>query len=95
MNRVEVRPAPEEEALLVLQSMFNALARQFEGIQTCRTGGVSRPAAAANLRWLQQAAGLPQTGCLDLASWTALAHIYEVFVVRDAARTPAFSGGWG
>jgi len=95
MNCVENRLTPEEEGLMVLQTMFNALARQFEGIQTCRAGGINRPAAAANLRWLQQAAGLPQTGCLDAASWTALAHIYEVFLVRDAARTPAFTGGWG
>ena len=51
--------------------------------------------SAENVRWLQKAAGLPVTGCMDKATWDALSHLYEIFVVQDTDCQPEFTGGWG
>ena len=77
------------------QTMFNVLARHFEGITPCEADGSHGPASAENVRWLQRAAGLPATGCMDKAAWDALSHLYEIFVVQDTDCQPEFTGGWG
>ena len=92
---IQVHEGETKEYLIVPQTMFNVLARQFEGISTCEADGCNGPATASNIRWLQNAAGLPQTGCLDTATWDALSHLYEIFVVQDTDCIPAFTGGWG
>ena len=75
--------------------MFNILAEHFEGITPCQADGCNGPASADNIRWLQKVAGLPETGCLDSATWDALSHLYEIFVVQDTDCQPEFTGGWG
>ncbi len=92
---IEVHEGETKEYLIVPQTMFNILAKQFEGITTCQADGCLGPATADDIRWLQQAAGLPETGCLDTATWDALSHLYEIFVVWDADCVPEFTGGWG
>ena len=37
----------------------------------------------------------PVTGCMDKATWDALSHLYEIFVVQDTDCQPEFTGGWG
>lgn len=92
---ITVHEGETKEYLIVPQTMFNILARQFEGITPCEADGCNGPATADNIRWLQKAAGLPETGCLDTATWDALSHLYEVFVVQDTDCVPEFTGGWG
>lgn len=92
---VEVREGQEREYMILPQTMFQILSRQFQGIRTDRPDGIHGPDSAENVRWLQQAAGLPQTGTLDRATWDALSRLYEVFVVRDLEDRPDYSGGWG
>ena len=92
---ITVHEGETKEYLIVPQTMFNILSRQFEGIVPCEADGCNGPASADNIRWLQKAAGLPQTGCMDTATWDALSHLYEIFVVQDTDCIPAFTGGWG
>ncbi len=92
---IQVHEGETKEYLIVPQTMFNVLAKQFEGITPCDADGCNGPASAANIRWLQKAAGLPVTGCMDTPTWDALSHLYEIFVVWDADCVPAFTGGWG
>lgn len=92
---IEVKEGETKEYLIVPQTMFNILAKQFEGVTPCEADGCNGPASAANIRWLQRAAGLPETGCMDTLTWDALSHLYEVFVVQDTDCIPAFTGGWG
>lgn len=92
---IQVNEGETREYLIVPQTMFSILARHFEGITPCDADGCNGPASAANIRWLQKAAGLPETGCLDTATWDALSHLYEIFVVQDADCQPEFTGGWG
>ena len=92
---ITVQEGETKEYLIVPQTMFNILAKQFEGITPCQADGCNGPASADNIRWLQKAAGLPQTGCMDTATWDALSHLYEIFVVQDTDCIPEFTGGWG
>ena len=92
---IQVHEGDTKEYLIVPQTMFNILSRQFEGIVLCDADGCNGPATADNIRWLQRAASLPETGCLDTATWDALSHLYEIFVVQDTDCVPEFTGGWG
>ena len=92
---IQVQEGATKEYLIVPQTMFNILARKFQGITTCEADGCNGPATAANIRWLQRAAGLPATGCMDTSAWDALSHLYEIFVVQDTDCQPQFTGGWG
>ena len=92
---IQVHEGETKEYLIVPQTMFNILAKQFEGIAPCEADGCNGPVSADNIRWLQRAAGLPQTGCMDTATWDMLSHLYEIFVVQDTDCQPEFTGGWG
>ena len=92
---IQVQEGATKEYLIVPQTMFNILARKIQGNTTCEADGCNGPATAANIRWLQRAAGLPATGCMDTAAWDALSHLYEIFVVQDTDCQPQFTGGWG
>ena len=92
---IQVPEGNTKEYMIVPQTMFNVLSRHFEGIVPCQADGIHGPASAENVRWLQKAAGLPVTGCMDKATWDALSHLYEIFVVQDLDCQPEFTGGWG
>lgn len=92
---IQVHEGNTKEYMIVPQTMFNVLSRHFEGIVPCEADGTHGPVSAENVRWLQRAAGLPETGCMDQATWDALSHLYEIFVVRDLECQPEFTGGWG
>ena len=92
---IQVHEGETKEYLIVPQTMFNILAKHFEGITPCDADGCNGPASAENIRWIQKAAGLPETGCLDTSTWGALSHLYEIFVVRDTDCQRNFPGGGG
>lgn len=92
---IQVHEGNSKEYMIVPQTMFNVLSRHFEGITPCQADGNHGPASADNVRWLQKAAGLPVTGCMNKATWDALSHLYEIFVVQDTDCIPEFTGGWG
>ena len=90
-----VQEGQEREYMVLPQTMFQILSRQLEGIVPHPADGIHGSASAENVRWLQKAAGLPQTGTLDRSTWDALSRLYEVFVVRELEKKPLFIGGWG
>ena len=92
---IQVHEGETKEYLIVPQTMFNILAEHFEGIIPCQADGCNGPVSADNIRWLQKAAGLPETCCMDTSTWDALSHLYEIFVVQDTDCQPEFTGGWG
>ena len=89
-----VEAGARREYLILPQTMFQVLSRQFAGIADLPADGVHTAAWADNVRWLQRAGGLPPTGTLDQPAWDALSRLYEVFVVRERERD-GFDGGWG
>ena len=92
----QVEPGAEHETMMVPQAMFQALGRSFSGLSAAVPNGLHGAASAANVRWLQRAAGMKETGVMDQAAWNMLVRLYEIFVVGvpAAARQDA-AGGWG
>ena len=93
----QVEPGGEHELMLVPQAMFRALSRQFSGLSAAAPSGLHGAASAADVKWLQRAAGLRETGAMDQAAWNMLSRLYEIFVVGAAARSRpgGAEGGWG
>ena len=91
-----VEPGGEHELLLVPQAMFRALEGRFSGLSAAAPTGLHGVASAANVKWLQRAAGLKETGSMDQAAWNMLSRLYEIFVVGGQPAPPAGTGaGWG
>ena len=57
---IQVHEGETKEYLIVPQTMLNLLCKTFEGIEHCPADGHNGEATAANIRWLQKAAGLPE-----------------------------------
>ena len=91
-----VEPGEEQDFLGVPQTMFQVLGRYFTGIAPHAVDAVHSPASVENVRWLQRAAGRPETGVLDQQTWDMLSRLYEAFVVKRLEESDSpFLGGWG
>jgi len=91
-----VRPGESSETMILPQTMFQILARYLDGIVPDPADGRNGLDSEENIRWLQRAAGLEETGEMDARTWNALNRLYEVFVTgAQAAQGPAVRGGWG
>ena len=94
-ERRRVELGEEQEFLILPQAMMQVLGRHVGGIRQHPVDGVHGEASAANVRWLQRAAGLEETGIFDRASWDALSRLYEVFVIGAPEVPTPYRGGWG
>ncbi len=91
-----IRPGETRETMVLPQTMFQLLARHFDGIAPDPADGESTPDSRENIRWLQRSAGLEETGVLDSRTWNALTRLYEVFVTGGKPEgTANWKGGWG
>ena len=75
-----VKPDQDSVHLYLVQSMFRALARLLNGIQSAPVTGQNDTATQHNIRWVQQLDGRPQTGVLDQDSWNTISRLYTLFV---------------
>lgn len=92
----KVMPGEEQEILILPQAMLQILSRYLDGIGQAPVTGHHDEVSADNIRWVQRAAGLEQTGVLDRQTWDMLSRLYELFVVgRPKEGGPVFQGGWG
>ena len=83
--------APGEESLhlALAQTMLRGLARTFPALTPPAADGVNGPATAGGLRWVQRAAGLPQTGYQRF-----LAGLWEDLPVVNAVGYLDGDGAW-
>lgn len=91
-----VEPGADKEFMILPQTMFLVLSRQFNGVAPYEADGIHGTTSSDNVRWLQRAAGMEETGIMDAVTWAVLCDLYEIFVVKDMedSRTK-FVGGWG
>lgn len=75
-----VSPGEENLHLYLVQAMLTALATFFPQLAAPALSPVLQEDTAAGLRFVQEAAGLPQTGALDTLTWHALNDLYRVTV---------------
>ena len=64
--------------LYLVQGLLTALSVLFPEITSPQMSGCLDSVTEAGLRWVQKAAGLPQTGILNTATWHALNGLYRV-----------------
>ena len=89
-------PGENRDFLILPQTMFQVLEKYFSGIRTGPADGDHSGISVENVRWLQQAGGLEETGILDRYSWELLCRLYEAVVVwAPELSQQAVRQGWG
>ena len=78
-----------------LQYMLGQLSKTYQFLPQLVPDGVYGERTLEAVMRFQREAGLPVTGVVDQATWDALSHLYEIFVVQDTDCQPEFTGGWG
>lgn len=71
-------PGSRNLHLYLIQSMLLALGALYPNVPALRVTGVHDEASVAAVRWLQQLADLPATGCVDAATWAQLSALYSL-----------------
>lgn len=79
---INTREGEREEYLYVIQAMFRSLGNVLEGLEEGGVDGIHRGSSVNNVRWVQRAGQLEETGIMDRETWDALSRLYELFVVR-------------
>lgn len=79
-----VRPGESAAFLYPVQAMFQSLSQVLEGIQEEVIDGIHSGTSVDNVLWLQNRAGLPETGNVDRQLWDVLSRLYEMFSVVEA-----------
>lgn len=75
-----VQPDQDSIHLYLVQSMFRALARLLDGLESAPVTGYNDPATQHNIRWIQRLDGRTQTGILDQDSWNTISRLYTLFI---------------
>lgn len=75
-----VQPDQDSIHLYLVQSMFRALARLLDGLESAPVTGYNDPATQHNIRWIQRLDGQTQTGVLDQDSWNTISRLYTLFI---------------
>lgn len=93
----QAEPGENRDFLIIPQTMFQVMEKYFTGIQVGSVDGDHSGTSVENVRWLQRAGGLEETGILDRYSWELLSRLYESVVVwaPELAQSPQSTGGWG
>jgi len=69
--------------IYLVQTMFNALHHEFPSYIITSAAGILDPSTVSNLRLLQNASELPQTGNLDKQTWDALNLLFRGMFDRN------------
>lgn len=75
-----VQPDQDSIHLYLVQSMFRALARLLDDLESAPVTGYNDPATQHNIRWIQRLDGQTQTGVLDQDSWNTISRLYTLFI---------------
>ena len=76
-----LRRGDSGEQVLLVQSLLNLTAKRYANIAPAGMSGVFDEETEAAVRSLQQLAGLPETGELNLAAWNRLAMLFNSLTV--------------
>lgn len=69
--------------VLIVQAMFSSLSKVMTNFSPCKLSSCNDGETPANIRIVQQLAGLPATGVLDRATWSYLVQLYQALVTRS------------
>lgn len=72
----------EGEPIIIVQAMFLSLSKKVSNFMPCKVDGRNEGNTQADIRSVQELAGLPVTGVLDRATWSFLVQLYQALVTR-------------
>ena len=72
-----VQPGDFNIHLYLVQAMLAALSRYYPELEAPEVSGTLDPVTERDLKWVQRAAGLPETGVLNTLTWHALNGLYR------------------
>lgn len=72
-----IDPGEENIHLFLVQAMLTALSRFYPELQAPAVNGILDSVTERDLKWIQKAAGLPQTGSLNTLTFHALTTLYR------------------
>lgn len=75
-----IEPGEENIHLLLVQAILVALAGYYPELKAPTVNGILDPITEQDLKWVQKAAGLPQTGVLNTLTWHALTGLYRTII---------------
>lgn len=78
----QIEIGDRDDTMILVQTLFQGLSEVLEGIVPDAAEGYHGPHSEHNVRWLQRAAHMEQTGIMDRFTWNMLARLYELFLVR-------------
>ncbi|MBE6637041.1 MAG: spore cortex-lytic protein [Ruminococcaceae bacterium] len=85
-------PGFEGDYVTYLQEYLVKIAASFPAIPAPSVSGVYDAATTASVRAFQEFAGLPVTGAVNLASWNAIAELYNDVVAGETVQTDQYPG---
>lgn len=88
-NAYTISPGQRSVYLLMIQSMFLALAQVLEEVEAPPVSGLNTLPSAQNVRWLQRKSRLPENGVFGNQEWDMLTRLYSVFLLL----VPSTDGG--
>lgn len=84
----QIEPGDQDDTMAVVQTLFQSLSGVLEGIVPDEGEGYHGLRSQQNVRWLQRAAHMEQTGIMDRFAWNMLTRLYELFVLRRRELRP-------
>ena len=79
-------PGEQNYHLYLVQAMLQVIAAFYPALQQPHSTGILDAQTEAGLRWIQQAADLPQTGNLDTKTWDALNGLYRITIGNGSGK---------
>ena len=73
-----IDPGEENIHLFLVQAMLAALSRYYTDLEAPAVNGILDPTTEQDLKRVQRAAGLPQTGSLTTLTFQALTELYRI-----------------
>ncbi len=84
-----IAPGERNHHLNLMQAMFLVLGDHYAGVPKVRVTGIHDAETQAAVRWLRQAALLPDATEIDRDLWRHLAHLYRA-TAQDGTGRPVF-----
>lgn len=78
----QVKPGEQDDAMVLVQTMFQLLSGVLDGIVSHIPDGYHGPQSVQNICWLQRVSGMEQTGVVDRFGWNMLVRLYDLLLVR-------------
>ena len=79
-----IQPGETSVHLYLVQAMLLVLSAYFPELEAPAVDGILNPLTQRDLQWIQEKAGLEQSGALNTLTWHALNSLYRITTASEA-----------